>query len=99
MIYTFVQEIPVHYLWGGFVKKFKSLNSAGVVPQRVEAFCIHGRANKLAKLWHYKRSLVQVNSVLDYGKPRGTFCFSRGSFSLFSFKLLYSCCFSFSFFS
>ena len=43
-------------------------------------------------------SLDQTDSVLDYGKPRGTFCFSTWSFSLFSFKLLLTCCFSFSFF-
>lgn len=33
-------ETAVHYLWDGFEKKLKSLNLAGVVPQRIEAFSI-----------------------------------------------------------
>lgn len=31
-------ESDAHYLWSGFEKKLESLDSAGVVPQRVEAF-------------------------------------------------------------
>lgn len=34
----FVKESDAHYLWSGFCKKLESLDSAGVVPQRVEAF-------------------------------------------------------------
>ena len=97
----FVLEIDVHYLWIGFVKKFKSLNSAEVVLQRIEAFSLQqgehtGETLALHYYGHWYRSIA----LLDIRKPKQEIHLSTGGFlllfSFFSFFLnLFRSSFSF----
>lgn len=97
----FVLEIDVHYLCIGFVKKFKSLNSAGVVPQRIEAFLLQqgehtGETLALHNNGHWYRSIA----LLGARKPKQEIHLSTGGFlllfSFFSFFLdLFRSSFSF----
>ena len=70
-------------------KEIKSLNPAvSRCTKGLRLFTFTAMAEMLAKLW-FKRSLGQVNSVLDNSKPRGEISFLGGTFSFLAFKCFF----------